>query len=323
MGDIWVVKIDSIGNLLWQRSYGGSQYDEARAILQTRDKNLLIAGFSASPDGDVTSPHGNMEGWIVKTCTPPPATITNGTIVTACKGDNVTLIANTGVGYSYQWNKNGAVINGATNYSYQYTSNSATGFTVTVTAAGCSATSASTTVNRLIKPSGNITALGNLNICLLGQVTLVVDSNANYSYKWFKDGIRIANAAAPLYTATSTGDYTVKVMNANGCSKSSDPVTVYSSCRIADDNVAMNVSVSPNPSAGNFVLHIFSGDGTQAADATLIDIVGNVVMKKSVIITDDEAAFAFETPSSVANGIYFLQVKSGEDIHLIKVMIER
>jgi len=321
-GDFWVVKIDSIGNLLWQKSYGGSQNDEARAILQTRDKNLLVAGFSASFDYDVTAPHGAMEGWIIKTCTPPAAIITNGSTVNTCKGEYVMLNAATGPGYSYQWNKNGASISGATNSSYQYTANTTAGFTVTVVA-GCSATSATTTVNRLNKPTAVITAQSDLNICATGQVLLQADSVAGNFYKWFRNGVRLTTAAGPSCIAILPGDYTVKVINASGCCKSSDPVTVYSSCKTMDVNTTQQDFIFPNPSVGNFTFHISSTSENQTAEATLLDVTGNVVMKKSIALTDGEATSSFEISSTIANGIYSLQVQSGKENHVMKVMIDK
>ena len=64
--DYWVVKLDSIGNILWQKSLGGTGDDIAYFIQQTTDKGYIIAGESNSTDGDVTGNHGGYDYWIVK-----------------------------------------------------------------------------------------------------------------------------------------------------------------------------------------------------------------------------------------------------------------
>jgi len=66
--DYWVVKLDSSGNLQWQKSLGGSLYDLATSIQQTNDGGYIVSGFSQSNDGDVTGHHGNScpDAWVVK-----------------------------------------------------------------------------------------------------------------------------------------------------------------------------------------------------------------------------------------------------------------
>jgi len=49
----------------WQKSLGGSSTDYARSIQQTSDGGYIVAGYSASMDGDVTGNHGG-DIWIVK-----------------------------------------------------------------------------------------------------------------------------------------------------------------------------------------------------------------------------------------------------------------
>ena len=66
-GDYWVVKLDTTGNLQWQKSLGGSNDDGANSIQQTNDRGYIVAGFTGSNDGDVTGNHGgNFDYWIVK-----------------------------------------------------------------------------------------------------------------------------------------------------------------------------------------------------------------------------------------------------------------
>lgn len=64
--DYWIVKIDSIGNIEWEKTMGGSDEDEAWSIQQTMDGGYVVAGWTASNDGDVTGSNGYRDSWIVK-----------------------------------------------------------------------------------------------------------------------------------------------------------------------------------------------------------------------------------------------------------------
>lgn len=64
--DIWIVKIDSIGNIQWQKSYGGSGGEIANSINQTTDGGYIVAGSSNSMDGDVSDNKGGIDYWILK-----------------------------------------------------------------------------------------------------------------------------------------------------------------------------------------------------------------------------------------------------------------
>jgi hypothetical protein len=65
-GDYWVVKLDASGNIQWQKSLGGSWYDQSESIYQTTDGGYVITGWSNSKDGDVTGNHGGWDYWVVK-----------------------------------------------------------------------------------------------------------------------------------------------------------------------------------------------------------------------------------------------------------------
>src|SRR4249919_3188265 len=43
-GDYWIVKLNSTGNIQWQKSLGGSGYDGAESIKQTFDSGYIVAG---------------------------------------------------------------------------------------------------------------------------------------------------------------------------------------------------------------------------------------------------------------------------------------
>ncbi|NUO02103.1 MAG: T9SS type A sorting domain-containing protein [Saprospiraceae bacterium] len=65
-GDYWVVKIDAVGAIEWQRTLGGSDTDWARAVQQTKDGGYILGGQTESDDGDVSGNNGNEDIWIVK-----------------------------------------------------------------------------------------------------------------------------------------------------------------------------------------------------------------------------------------------------------------
>ena len=47
-GDYWIIKLDSIGNKEWDKTFGGNYVEENRSLLQTGDGGYLIGGFSYS-----------------------------------------------------------------------------------------------------------------------------------------------------------------------------------------------------------------------------------------------------------------------------------
>ena len=64
--DVWVIKIDTKGSMLWEKSFGGSGIDNGHAAVKTNDGNYLIAGTAISTDGDISNSRGNSDAWIIK-----------------------------------------------------------------------------------------------------------------------------------------------------------------------------------------------------------------------------------------------------------------
>ena len=64
--DCWVVKLNPSGTIQWQKTLGGTSYDVAYSIQPTMDGGYIVAGYTASNDGDVTGNHGSYDYWVVK-----------------------------------------------------------------------------------------------------------------------------------------------------------------------------------------------------------------------------------------------------------------
>jgi type IX secretion system substrate protein len=65
-GGEWIVKLDSIGNIQWERCHGGTNGADGFSLLQTSDGGFISGGYTSSNDGDVSGNHGGIDYWIVK-----------------------------------------------------------------------------------------------------------------------------------------------------------------------------------------------------------------------------------------------------------------
>ncbi len=65
-GDLWVVKMDITGSLVWQKSLGGNDADKATEIQRTADNGFIVCGSSWSNNGDVSGNHGARDAWVIK-----------------------------------------------------------------------------------------------------------------------------------------------------------------------------------------------------------------------------------------------------------------
>lgn len=64
--DLWLIKIDGSGNLLWEKTYGGSSFDVGRSIKKTSDNGYIMVGSSRSQDGDLLINNGQNDVWALK-----------------------------------------------------------------------------------------------------------------------------------------------------------------------------------------------------------------------------------------------------------------
>ncbi len=64
--DFWVIKIDTKGDMIWEKSYGGSGIDQGHAAVRTTDGNYIVVGAAISNDGDVSNNKGNSDTWVIK-----------------------------------------------------------------------------------------------------------------------------------------------------------------------------------------------------------------------------------------------------------------
>lgn len=65
--DYWVIKLDADGNIEWQNTSGGNDFDELYSIIQTSDGDYFLGGYSYSQDDDDKIEEGNgaYDYWVI------------------------------------------------------------------------------------------------------------------------------------------------------------------------------------------------------------------------------------------------------------------
>ncbi len=61
--DFWLIKVDDTGEVLWEKTFGGSGFDLARDVFVSEDGTIFICGNSKSSDQDVTENFGENDIW--------------------------------------------------------------------------------------------------------------------------------------------------------------------------------------------------------------------------------------------------------------------
>jgi hypothetical protein len=152
---------------------------------------------------------------IVVNPTPAP-TITSSGPLTFCQGGSVTLTSSGAQSYLWNTAATSPSINVSTSGSYSVS---------VVNDKGCTGTSAPVQVTVINNPPATINIIGNTAICA-GQST-TLSAPAGFSYIWN------TGAQSQFLTVSQSGNYSVQVTNANGCSA-------------ASASVQINVSALPN-----------------------------------------------------------------------------
>lgn len=148
----------------------------------------------------------------------PVVSINNTGQSSFCFGGSALLMATSGAS-GYQWYKDGNLILGSTSASY--TANATGKYNVILTSSfGCT-DSASNGVNIIVHslPVVNLMASSSTSFCQNDSVTLFT-LTPGISYSWYRNGSLLTGPASLTYTASITGNYNVRVSDANNCSDS-------------------------------------------------------------------------------------------------------
>ncbi|WP_428654996.1 S8 family peptidase [Runella sp.] len=230
-----------------------------------------------------------------------------------CSGKAVLLTANEGVGYRYQWQRNGFTIAGAVTSTLKPTEPGT--YRVLITATGCTATSAPTQLLSALEQPVISSNSGTL-IPPKGSIRLTTNTGEGMTYRWFLNNNVITTATGPRLTASLPGNYTVEITQ-NGCSITSKPIVLINVPYPTDTPspipeiliIKENLSLFPNPVVSSLTVAYVS-DNTYDLKANIVTMDGIELASK--LLYDNGSVFLNQFDvSELPPGKYFIQVSDG------------
>lgn len=223
--------------------------------IKVEDANKCATNASLDWKTGVQSGGGNNGGTTNPNLT---AVISTTSPTTVNAPTTVKLTADIGQGYTYQWQKDGVNITGATSATFEAKETGT--YRVVISLSGASKTS------NEIKVTINSVAL---NVTISSPITetnlpntiiLTAQTGTGYTYQWQKDGVNIPNANLSTYEAKESGVYRV-VVSLNGVSKTSNELKITISSILANEPiVSPEITIFPNPSFENVTIKLNSND---------------------------------------------------------------
>ncbi len=164
--------------------------------------------------------------------------------------------------------------------------------------------------------SSNIKTLSAFNAAIsANQVNLSNTSiNAN-SYKWTFGNGTTSTLLNPTVTYTSNGSYTIMLVASNACyNDTSYQFVTINEVGIKESTLLSVLNLFPNPSQGS---NVIKSDRVQTADISIYNNEGRKVFVKNDYQLNEELDL-----HSLAKGLYFVQIKTGDLILNKKLVLE-
>ncbi|MDB5283524.1 MAG: hypothetical protein JWO06_2599 [Bacteroidota bacterium] len=245
VGNFFVAKYDTSGNVKWAKAGGGIDGDAGQSISTDASGNVYLVGDLTSPSitlGNTTifnyDTAGGSSIFITKiaACVLPTAPVAASQRI--CAG-NSTVLSATGTG-TFGWysaNSGGTYLGSGNSFATPVVNSPTTFYVQDSTCQPSIRTAVTVTVNP--KPTATITPLSN--------DTLTTGSFS--SYQWLLNGSPISGATGASYVTVANGNYQVAVVDSNGCM---DTSAIYSFILlgVAGTGQADNIHLYPNPSTG-------------------------------------------------------------------------
>jgi len=308
----WVLKTDSFGNVIWDKTVLSMGHDEKGLIIETRDGCYVIASMtSAGIGGEKTqTSRGANDYWILKYCETLHAAFASPTSV--CPGSCIDFISLSLNATNYQWFFPGATpatstdVN-PTNICYANPGS----YDVQLIAFNTNG-SDTLTLNNYITvypspPPQSITQNGDTLFAIAGSA----------SYQWYFNGNIINGATDYFYVAQSSGDYNVVATDANGCEVEAAIFNVIAGLTPALSK-GEGVMVFPNPVVDKCTIHNALPIAIGITMGTAIKIsIYNLVGEK--ILAGNREQFGRSDIlqldcTLLPSGMYYVYIDNGENV---------
>jgi hypothetical protein len=236
--------------------------------------------FTADANQCVTSPTVNFTVTIGSPVTPmfnTPAAICSGTV------SSLPLTSTNSV--TGTWSPAFAAITAPTEYTF------------TATTPGCFATGVRVTVPVNSLPTATITSNSSTTFCQ-GSSVILTSSTGN-SYEWKRDATVLASSNTNTHTAYDSGSYTVKVTDANGCSKVSLPTVLTANSKVTptftlSDNIVKGSTAIALPTSSTNVPPI-TGTLSKGSSSAIVSSITSSTLG-AIIYTFTPASSFCATP---------------------------
>lgn len=349
--DYWILETDSVGNIVWQETIGGSSIDQLSSIQQTLDHGFILGGVSESnTSGDKTENSWATDYWVVKIDSVGVIewqnTIgayedewlgmvkesSNGTYIIAGHSGSVGATGDkteANIGYMNYWvmklctnsfnyinvNSCDSLVSPSGIHTYYSTG------IYTDTLINFNGCDSIITINLTIIPTPIVSVFsqGPLSFCL-GDSLILSATLGLINYQWYNRNYLIPGAISENYTAKNGGRFKCIAQNALSCADTSNIIVVNVPCIPIGPNQERgianteyeNYSVQIYPNPGTGIFSIHSPPG----QLQVFDFTGKMIL--SMELYEELSNFDL---SGYSDGIYFLIHRSGAEISSKKLIL--
>lgn len=306
----WIIKTDSLGNKIWDKTVFSPGYDENSRIIQTMDGCYAISSGNNGPIGGEKSQASwtsAADYWIIKFCDSTQIMTTVAGLAssdtTFCDKQYINFYDHsTNSPTSWQWLFPGGVPSSSTQQNplgIYY--NSYGSFDVTLIA--CNASGCDT----LYLPNF-IKEFPNPPVPIITWIADTLFSTPAFSHQWYFNSNAIPGATGQYYVFQQPGDYFVIITDSNGCSTPS--TLLYTGIDEVVDNGG--IYVIPNPTDGNFVLYGVKFNSV----VKIYDVAGRVLYSDKAKSSPQQVHF------EASDGIYFIELGGIGKLNRQKIILK-
>jgi dienelactone hydrolase len=148
---------------------------------------------------------------------------------------------------------------------------------------------------------------------VINEYENLLSTVSGFSYQWYRNDTLLTGFNNNVIQVNESGNYTVKISNQYGCSKTSETYLFEVPSGIFETAVH-GLNIFPNPSAGRFTIYLENNNAEFSV--FIYDVTGSIVLKQENIFRTTTIDI-----SGLPQSVFFIHVKEN-DRHFIRKMVK-